>query len=255
LGTSVIERAASYGRALVAAPVFVGLTLASSAGALALSTFGWRRGIDAIIRAWARTALKMHGVRLDVGGLENLPDEPAVYVFNHQSHVDILSIHAALERSLRFGAKIELFRIPLFGRAMRAAGVLPIPRGDRASAVHVYHDAEARFAEGYSFALAPEGTRQDEPRIGAFKKGPFHFALDARVPIVPLVLDGTADVLPKHALAINGGRWHRTVKLRVLPPVRTAGREGVTTDGLRDEVRAAMTAAYEALRPRPGRTE
>src|SRR5205823_2559565 len=158
--------------------------------------------------------------------------------FNHQSHVDIPSIHSTIRRRLRFGAKIELFKIPIFGAAIRAAGVLPIARANRDEVYRVYRQAAAKLAAGWSFILAPEGTRQREPRIGPFKRGPFVFAIDAQVPLVPIVLKGTFDVLPKSSRLVNVGAWSRTVTLHALPPVETKGlgRDDVTR--LMDEVRA-----------------
>src|SRR5690606_17085370 len=109
------------------------------------------------------------------------------------------------EKHIRFGAKIELFKIPFFGRAMRAVGTLPIARENRAGVFKIYKEAERQFSRDVIFVLAPEGTRQKEPRIGRFKKGPFIFAINARVPIIPAVLRGAHEVLPKKSLLVNVG--------------------------------------------------
>ena len=241
----LVERAGSFGRSLVATPLMVAATIVAAGIVIAASRS--TRTVDKVIRAYARTVLALYGVRLEVQGLENLPDGPAIYLFNHQSHMDPPSVQAMLPVTARFGAKIELFSIPIFGAGLRAAGILPIARDNLRDVLSVYREAAGRFGEGYSYILAPEGTRQEEPRIGPFKKGPFRLAVDGQVPLVPLVIKGTHEVLPKGALLVNAGRWRRTVRLRVLPPVATAGRGTGDVERLRDQVREQMVAAYDAL--------
>ena len=245
---SSVETALSYGRAVVSTPIFLGTTLAFSAIALGAAAAGSHRTIDGLIAVWSRLTLGLFNIRVDAAGLENVPPgRGCVFLFNHQSHMDIPVIHRTLDRTLRFGAKIELFKVPVFGQAMRAAGVLPITRDDPTAVFQVYKDAAARFADGWSYILAPEGTRQDEPRIGRFKKGPFRFAVDAQVPIVPIVLKGTIDVLPKHRLAINAGRWSRTVSIRFLPPIETSGLTAADVPRLLEDVRERMVSVYQRL--------
>lgn len=243
---SPLERMASYGRAVAGAPLVLWMTAATSAAVVATSGLG-PPVVDRLVRLWARSTVRLFGVEVEASGLENQPSAPAIYLFNHQSHMDVPAIYSVIQRTLRAGAKIELFRIPVFGRAMRAAGVLPIARRNASAVVSVYHAAAERFAEGYSYLLAPEGTRQDEPRIGAFKKGPFRFAIDSQVEVVPIVIKGTYRVLPKGTLAINAGRWRRTVRLQILPPIPTRGLGADDVTRLRDQVHQRMVAAFEAL--------
>ena len=124
-----------------------------------------RRAVDVISRAYSRTVLGLYGVHVAPSGLELLPEQPAVYLFNHQSHMDPVSIEATIARSIRFGAKIELFSIPIFGAGLRAAGILPIARDNLKDVLSVYREAAGRFADGFSYVLAPEGKRQEEARI------------------------------------------------------------------------------------------
>jgi 1-acyl-sn-glycerol-3-phosphate acyltransferase len=173
-----------------------------------------------MMRWWARASLWLFGIDVNVRGEERLPNAGgAIVVFNHQSHFDIPVIMAATAKNIRFGAKVELFRIPFFGHAMRAVGTLPTARDNREEVMKIYELAEQRFAENVIFVLAPEGTRQTEPHIGRFKKGPFIFAAKARVPVVPAVLTGAIEVLPKHSLHVNVGAWKRTVAIEFMPPV------------------------------------
>jgi 1-acyl-sn-glycerol-3-phosphate acyltransferase len=183
--------------------------------------------------------------------LENVPkDHGVLFLFNHQSHFDILSIHASQFRRMRFGAKIELFKFPFFGSAMRLSGVLPIARENREEVLQVYRDAQKKFAEGWSFILAPEGTRQSKPEIGRFKKGPFLFAIAAQVPIVPIVIKGADQILSKGGIWINMGVWSRTIEMRYLAPIETRGLTNADLGALTEQVREIFVKAYAEI-PQP----
>ena len=123
--------------------------------------------------------------------------EGFLYTFTHSSQFDILVMYGYSPRSFRFGAKAELMKIPIFGHAVRMAGTLPIARGELSKVIEVYRQAEKRVANGEAFALAPEGGRRKTKDIGNFKTGPFIFAINAKMPIVPLVMYGVDEVLAK----------------------------------------------------------
>ena len=169
---------------------------------------------------WSRLVLTYFGVRVLAEGFENIPKKGGgILVFNHQSHFDIPAITGSSRRLIRYGAKIELFKIPFFGPAIRVAGCLPIARDNRKEVFRIYEEAAKKFEQGICYALAPEGTRQPTPEIANFKKGPFIFAVNAGVPVIPVVVEGADRVMPKGSLIPNLGRLHRTVRVRVLPPV------------------------------------
>lgn len=210
-----------------------------------MAFLGLRNVCSAMIYQWATVVLDAYGIRRVVKGEENLPEKGGgIIVFNHQSLFDIPILMTSTHKHIRFGAKIELFRIPFFGQAMRAVGTLPIARDNRAEVMRIYKEAEAQFQNDVLFCLAPEGTRQDEPRIGRFKKGPFIFAMNAGVPLIPAVIKGAHDVLPKKSLKVNVGRWSRTIRLEFLPPVSTKGIPPEDLDQLVDRVRTMMVEAY-----------
>lgn len=244
-----IITAFTYVRAVVFFPFAAAAVIMGTGAAMIAARLGRRDAVDTVIRTWARSIVGFLGLRVETEGFENLPalGRGAIFVFNHQSHLDIPSIHSVIPRTLRFGAKIELFKIPVFGAGMRTVGVLPIARADREEVFRVYREAAAKFREGYSFILAPEGTRQEEPRIGPFKKGPFVFAIESQVPIVPIVLKGTFDALPKGSRVVNAGRLTRTVKLRVLPAIETKGMGREDLNRLMEDVRERMVGAYEGM--------
>jgi 1-acyl-sn-glycerol-3-phosphate acyltransferase len=201
-----------------------------------------------LIRGWAQVIFFYLGIRAEYRGAENFPAEGGgIVVFNHQSLLDIPALYMITEKKLRFGAKIELFRIPFFGAAMRSIGTLPIARQNRTEVLRIYREAEARFKENTIFVLAPEGTRQHEPRLGRFKKGPFLFAINGQVPVIPVVIRGAYEILPKGSWGINLGCWSRAVHIEVLPPVSTRGLKPSAVDALVDQVREEMALAYEGL--------
>ncbi len=172
-----------------------------------------------VIRAWATGSCWLSGVNVQVSGVEEIPDGSCLFLFNHSSFADIFSMCAVIP-DFRFGAKIELFSIPFFGKAMARAGVLPIVRENRGAVLKVYKDAVSRAQMGERFALSPEGTRQnDEKKLGSFKSGPFLFALDAQIPLVPVVIEGASLVLPKGKFLVNKINWNTTIKIKILEAI------------------------------------
>ncbi len=202
----------------------------------------------AILRFWSKGMARAVGLDIEVRGMENLPARPCLFVFNHQSLLDIPVIHAAIPRDFRFGAKSELFKIPIFGKTMTDMRVLPIARGQRDEAVRVLEQAALRIQNGESFILAPEGTRQKEPKIGEFKSGPFMLAMRARAPMVPLVLTGMSEVMPKKAFLIHSHAWKSRILVEILPPIEGADYDVEGRNAFKDKVRMAMTEAYAGKR-------
>lgn len=188
---------------------------------------------------------RLLGVRVDVIGRERL-DPKQVYVFtpDHRSHVDISVLMATLP-GVRFAAKRELFDEPVLGRALRALGMIPIARDDPALAKRTLDEA-ARNGKTLSLVIFPEGTRAPAGRMLPFKGGAFVFAIQQQIPVVPVALHNTAQVMPAHGyLTILGGR----VVVEVLPPIPTAGLGFEDRHALKDRVRAALLAT---LRPEDG---
>jgi 1-acyl-sn-glycerol-3-phosphate acyltransferase len=199
-----------------------------------------------IFAASARLTNRLVGARVDVIGLDRLERNQA-YVFtpNHRSHIDITALMAALP-AVRFAAKRELFDEPVLGRAMRAAGMIPIDRDDPALAKRTLDQAAARLGKTVSVVIFPEGTRAPAGQMLPFKGGAFVFAIHQQGPIVPVALHNTAQVMPAHGyLTILGGR----VVVEVLRPIPTVGLTFEDRHGLSEQVR---TALLEALRPEDG---
>ena len=171
-----------------------------------------------VARMWARSLLFSGGVRVQVEGLLRI-DLQQAYVFaaNHQSQFDIFVLLAHLPIQFRWLAKKELFRIPIFGLAMKGAGYIPIDRSHRKAAFESIDVAAARVREGTSIVIFPEGTRSLDGRLKPFKKGGFHLAIKSKRPIVPVSISGTFSILPKRGFKITP----RKARITIGEPVPT----------------------------------
>jgi 1-acyl-sn-glycerol-3-phosphate acyltransferase len=191
-------------------------------------------------RFWARVGLLLAGVRLEVHGQQHLPAQgPVIYMANHQSNFDILALFAGLPVQFRWLAKEELFRVPLFGFAMRRTGYIPIDRFDSKRAKEGMEVAVRRIHEGTSVMIFPEGTRSPDAALLPFKKGGFMLALQAQVPILPVVIHGSGTIMPKHSPLVRGG----TIRVEFFPAVSTAGRGVADRDLLMEKVRQPIAQA------------
>ncbi len=246
---------AALGRLMAALKTaLVGLWfLAVCALAVVMAPFRWgdRRLNRDVARSLSWGMLRLAGVRLHVDGREHLdPAVPSIVAFNHQSAFDVATFGSlAHERSVVIGKK-QLAYIPFFNVLFLAAGNVMIDRKNRDSAISGLDGAVAALRRhGVSIWIAPEGTRNpDGHGLLPFKKGAFHMAIAAQVPVVPIVC---APLLP----LID---WKRRIfgpgdlPMRILPPISTAGLTGDDVDALSDRVRAAMLEALEGLRATRG---
>lgn len=201
--------------------------------------FNNREFDDNVALFWGKISCWMFGVKVILRGEENIPPGGCIFLFNHTSFFDIFAMQGAI-RGFRFGAKIELFKIPIFGATMTRLGALPIARHRREEVFRVYKEAQNRIERGEKFALAPEGTRQHEERLGDFKAGPFVFGINARAPLVPVVIRGASAIMPKHHWLPNRDILVREVFIDVLPAVSTAGYDIKDRPLLQQRVRAEM---------------
>jgi 1-acyl-sn-glycerol-3-phosphate acyltransferase len=222
----------------------LGLSSAIHAAAvLAAALLGVRRrpgGIyDWATSDWSRDLLAAAGTPLVVEGRERVPrDTPVVYASNHSSMFDIWALAAALPGSIRFVAKQELARIPLVGRAMIASGHVTIDRAHPARALEAYQRAAAVIRSGVSAVVFPEGTRSRTGELLPFKNAPFGLAIAAQVPVVPVYVRNTFEILPKGRMLLRP----RPIRIVVGDPIPTAGMTVERRQELRDRVRAALLA-------------
>jgi 1-acyl-sn-glycerol-3-phosphate acyltransferase len=158
-------------------------------------------------RHWATGAFRICGVELEVEGEQNMePGRGYVVVANHQSHMDIPAIFAALPTTPAILAKGELWRVPVLGTALRLGGHIGVTRGSRTSAIDSLETAVARAREGATVLFFPEGTRSESNTIAKFKTGAFHLAKTSGTPILPVGITGTRSVLPKHGRLLLPGK-------------------------------------------------
>lgn len=233
-------------RSFFASWIFLLFTLIMSALEIFFSfVFRQRKIDDFMVFFWGYFTNRLFGVSVRVEGLENIPkDKGCLFVFNHTSFFDIFALAESIP-GLRFGGKEELFKIPIFGSVMRRVGMLEIARDRREEVFKVYEAAQRRFEQGERFALAPEGTRQETERLGSFKSGPFIFAMNAQVDLVPVVIQGAARILPKGATLANTHQWRSEIKVQILSPVSTVGFNRENKTVLMDKVSRQMAQALQ----------
>ena len=194
-------------------------------------------------RWWARGMLFISGIEVVIHGDERMrTGEPRIFASNHVSWYDVLVLVAYLPR-YSFVAKAELFRVPLFGGAARAVGTIPIERENRTAAFQSYEEAAERMRGGRNVVVFPEGTRGDAYALRPFKKGPFVLAVASGAPIVPTLIHGTIEALPRGSFWLTPGR----VDVHLLEPVPTAGCTYDDRDALAREVYDRLAAEQQRL--------
>jgi putative phosphoserine phosphatase/1-acylglycerol-3-phosphate O-acyltransferase len=218
----------------VAATVSLVPTFAAGLPIYAL-TGSRREATNFAIGLFAETASALINLNLVVRGEENLwKQRPAVFIFNHQSKADVVIGAKLLRRDMAGIGKKEIKKMPVIGKVLEMGGVVMIDRANAASAIEAMQPlVDAMRNEGRSVALAPEGTRSVSPRLGPFKKGAFHLAMQAGVPMVPVVIHNAGDVAPKGDFVFRPA----TVEVDVLPPVDTSNWSVATLDEHVREVR------------------
>lgn len=199
--------------------------------------------VDLSIGVGSDVALTAAGVEVDViDGVEHLwSHRPAVFLFNHSSKMDAFVAMKLLREGFTGVAKADVKKVPLFGPIFMVAGVAFIDRSNSKEAIEALRPVVDKLRSGTSIVLSPEGTRSATPRMGPFKKGAFHIAMQAGVPIVPMLFRGVDQVQWRGAQAVRPGR----VEVVVLPPVDTGDWQAETISDHRDDVREQMAAVLD----------
>ncbi len=230
-------------RSVVASFLFVVVTLGLSLSAFVSSFFTspQSRVSRLHIKWWGLITCFLFSVKVRVIGKGKWPSQSGgVVLFNHTSFFDIFAMAGFLP-DMRFGAKIELFKIPIFGAAMRRLGILPIDRGRREKVFEIYKQSVERLSAGEKIALAPEGTRTSSPRhLMSFKSGPFLFALQSKVSVIPVVIKGAYEILPKGHWLPQSERWSSVIELVVLDPIPTQDLGEGAKEKLQNQVKSLM---------------
>ena len=204
--------------------------------------------VDRRLDRWSRSIVERARIELSTSGLEHVASgESLVVMSNHQSLYDIPVIYRAFQRPLRMVAKDDLFRVPLWGTAMRRAGFVELDRGDRTRAIESLTRAADVLSRGLSLWIAPEGTRSADGQLGPFKRGGFHLAEDAGARILPVTIVGTDRVLPARGRRVQDGVLVSVVLHPTVDP-RDYGSER------RDELMAEVRNRIGSALPEGGRS-
>jgi 1-acyl-sn-glycerol-3-phosphate acyltransferase len=190
----------------------------------------------------ASTGCRLVGIRIRTVGREKLEDGRAyLFMSNHASNLDPPILVPLLGRRITIIAKQEVFRIPVFGHTMRAAGFISVNRSDRASAVESVRGAVSALHAGLGMLVFPEGTRSPDGRLLPFKKGPFHLALEAGVPVVPVTIQGSHEAWAKGSMKLHPGEVVVTFHAPIDPQ----------HFGRKEDLLAAVRAAIQSALPEP----
>ena len=188
--------------------------------------------MQGIVRRWARRLLRLAGAKVEVTGQDNLPDEPAVYVANHQGNFDIPILLTVLHEPHGLIAKQELAKLPFVRAWMRHLHCMFVDRSSPRAGAQVIVDGERLLESGRSVSIFPEGTRSRGGPMHRFQGGAFRIATRAGAPIVPVTIDGS------YRLMEAQGFWIRPASVRVTihPPVPTADLSREQMRSLPDQV-------------------
>lgn len=196
---------------------------------------------DHIVRRWANRLLTIARAKINCVGKEKLHFQPQrryILMCNHTSLYDIPLIFAAIPGSIRMLTKKELFRVPIWGSAMRQAEFVSIDRHKRERAIADLKLARQKMESGIILWVAPEGTRSAGDRLLPLKKGPFMLALETQAIIIPIGLRGASDILPKRSHRLN---LNVTVDIHIGDPIDTSSYSLENRDELIGQVENALT--------------
>lgn len=219
----------------------------------------WRKGpdlagqCDCYARRWSKGLLWLAGVRVRIEGADQIDwSEPHVVVANHQSWFDVFALFSAMPTRLKFVAKEELGRIPVFGASWQGCEHISIDRGDRRQAIESLDRAALRVREEkLALVLFPEGTRSPDGRLQEFKKGAFVLAIKSGVPIVPVGISGSRLVMPKGTFRVRSGE----IRIRVGSEIGVADATTGDREALREESRSAVLALMDDTDGRVGASD
>lgn len=194
---------------------------------------------------WGRSLVAMTpGTRLKLTGLQNLPQKgPVIFMANHQSYTDI-PVLFSLSWPFKWMADEELFKIPFFGWSMRLCGYISVRRGNLHEARHTLEKAKEWLAKGISIFIFPEGTRSHTGVLGRFHNGGFQLAAQTQTPIVPVVVVGTRQMLPRGSWVF---RVNAKPQIHILPPVAPSASNLREIRQLARLVRSQMEKVYHEL--------
>jgi 1-acyl-sn-glycerol-3-phosphate acyltransferase len=194
--------------------------------------------MHALATMWVRLIVWLAGIRVDASGLEKTPEGPVIFASNHSGTFDIPVLQSVLPLQFRWMAKRSLFSLPVIGWAMTLAGYIPIDVGRAAKVFKSLDAAASKISAGTSVLIFPEGSRNRSMKLMPFKRGGFYLALKSGVPIVPVAIRGTREIMKTGGVMIRPGK----VRVVVCDPIQTTGLEGAK---LEEQLRVLTQRAIE----------
>ena len=229
---------------LVVAPVLVLSTVFFGTATVVLLFFLKPAQVAALCaKTWARINSYVTPMLVAVCGRENVdPGQSYVIVSNHQSHFDIFVLYGWLDIDFKWVMKQELRKVPVIGIACERLGHIYVDRSRREAALASLNAAKQRIVDGTSVLFFPEGTRSRDNQLRPFKKGAFRMALDLQLPILPITIQGTGDILPSDTLDLYPGR----VTMTIHPPIAVEDYDHTQLDALIARTRKVIEASDSA---------
>ena len=195
-------------------------------------------------RLWGKVALLANRVSVRIEGLERVREKgPYIFMSNHQGSYDIFALLGCLPFQFRWLAKKELFSIPFFGWTMAAAGYISIDREGSRETVEAMNEAARKIREGMSVVIFPEGSRSPNGSIQPFRKGGFTLAIKSQVPIVPIAIAGSWEIMPKDTWRLAAGN----IRMRIGDPVETRQYSLRERKILMEKVNAAILSNFRTI--------
>jgi len=196
-------------------------------------------------RWWARTLLAVSRIRVTVRGMENVPaDQTCVFAANHQSYMDIPVLFGYLPGQFRIMAKSTLFYLPFLGWHLKRSGHMPIERANPRRAARSLLEAATHVKNGTRVFVFPEGGRSLDGHLAEFKAGTFLLAIKAGVPVVPVTVNGSRNVLLMNSWHIRPGR----VEVIFHAPISTTGMHSDSAVELSEHVKRVITTDFDEAR-------
>lgn len=197
--------------------------------------------VHRVARFWGNACLFISGVRIRISGLDRIPRGlPVIFMANHQGNYDIFTLLGKIPAQFRWIAKKEVFAIPLLGPAMKKAGYISIDRKNREKAIRSMDEAADKIRQGKSVMTFPEGTRSPDGSIGPFKKGSFYLAIQSGVPVIPVTILGSRNVMKKRKMNIRRG----TITVIIDKPIDVKEYTLDNREDLLERTRRVITENY-----------
>ncbi len=197
-----------------------------------------------VARLWAKVIVRVSGVKVKIEGLEHVRGEgPYLFMSNHQGAYDIFALEGHLPFHFKWLAKRELFSIPVLGWAMAAAGYISIDREGTRKTVEAMNEAARKIREGMSVVIFPEGSRSPDGSIQPFKKGGFTLAIKSKVPIIPVSIIGSREIMPKGKLTAGSGE----IRIRIGHSIETQNYSLKDRKVLMEKVRQTISKNFKLI--------